>query len=138
MILHQWRYNAEISIGRIESSERSKMVIDSITNVMVDTVHEFLPRVHAGWKKSRHPQGIQSVFMAAKGLKATMNNEHGLRELLEMLRVQSRRWCIASEWLAYILCWDNTLSLSQRRILDYWESDPTLWESNHIQCSYCC
>jgi hypothetical protein len=76
------------------------MVIDSITNVMVDTVHEFLPRIHAGWKKSHHPQGVQTVFMAAKELKATKENEQGLRDLLEMLRLQSRRWYIASEWSA--------------------------------------
>jgi hypothetical protein len=81
------------------------MAIESITGITVETVREFLPRIYAGWFKLHHPQGAQSVFIAALALlhlPASQPEQTGLEELKDMMRIQSRRWHIAGRSLDLI------------------------------------
>ncbi|KAE8387435.1 hypothetical protein BDV23DRAFT_174674 [Aspergillus alliaceus] len=102
IVLHQWQYDrVSKSNHRLDSMQQSRMVLESMTTIMVDTVHEFLPRIYAGWPKSHHPQGTQSVFQAANVLLSllhTTTDRSALDELKEMLTLQSCRWRIASRY----------------------------------------
>ena len=100
MTLHQWQYHNSAAANRTQEMAQSKMAIESMTAIMVETVRDFLPRIYSGWKKSHHPQGIQSVFMAADALVDAQQigtNRECLEQLKEMLRVQSKRWRIAGK-----------------------------------------
>jgi hypothetical protein len=128
--LHQWQCDQQETLEHIQEMAQSRMAIESMTSIMVETVREFLPRIYAGWSKSRHPQGIQSVFTAALALihsQATRTDQTGLKELKEMLNIQSRRWQIAGKELTFQIIIRhqlnspklNMLKLSKKRKLVY-------------------
>lgn len=122
IVLHQWKMNISEVSKRIQERTQSWMAIESMTTVMVDTVHQFLPRIRTGWFKSHHPQGIHSVFMAASTLvhsTAIRTGPGGLAEMKEMLEVQSRRWHIAGNTHSLLspLTMARQLSLLQKNTL---------------------
>ncbi|PYH88312.1 hypothetical protein BO71DRAFT_143295 [Aspergillus ellipticus CBS 707.79] len=112
VVLHQWQYHNSLTFNCSDEADQSRMVTDSMTTIMVDTVHDFLPRIYAGWPKSHHPQGTQSVYQAALALlplQGLRKSKADLEELKEMLGLQSRRWAIAAKYLQML----NNSTLSQ-------------------------
>ena len=104
VIMHQWNRDRS-RVSQSETTSQSQMVIETMTTIMVDTIHDFLPRFNAGWPKSHHPQGTQSVYLAALALllkQGSPRSRADLGVLKEMLRVQSRRWAIAGK---YTILW---------------------------------
>ncbi|PWY96493.1 hypothetical protein BO94DRAFT_13350 [Aspergillus sclerotioniger CBS 115572] len=102
VILHQWHRESSRISPSFETTNQSQMVIESMTTIMVDTVHDFLPRIYAGWPKSHHPQGTQSVYLAALELLSKQESPRSRANLIslkEMLRLQSRRWGVAASHL---------------------------------------
>lgn len=97
-LLHFWYCRENPDDNHLAEFTKSTLALSSMTTMMIDTVREFLPHIHAGWTKSHHPQGIHPVFLAACQVRASGGADggpDGLRELKEMLHVQSRRWTLA-------------------------------------------
>ncbi|CRG88789.1 Photosystem I P700 chlorophyll a apoprotein A2 2 [Talaromyces islandicus] len=100
LLLHRWQYAHSERTHNDITLWQSKMAIESIITITVETVRDFLPRIYAGWFKSHHPQGVQSVFLAAISLLHLGSSDNtSIEELKEMMAIQSRRWNIAAEYV---------------------------------------
>ncbi|KAH8698402.1 hypothetical protein BGW36DRAFT_145370 [Talaromyces proteolyticus] len=105
LLLHQWCLDSSIFPAYTQEATESRMAIETMTRIMVETCREFLPKIYAGWSKSHHPHGTQLVFLAALQLRrshATTSGQGNLGILKEMLQIQSRRWHIAAKNLEEI------------------------------------
>ncbi|EED16149.1 conserved hypothetical protein [Talaromyces stipitatus ATCC 10500] len=94
-LLNWWQYEHSQKINNEAALLQSRMALESVIRITVETVSDFLPRIYAGWFN-----GVQCIFLAAvTAMQLDPTNSTRVEELKEMLGIQSLRWNSAAEYL---------------------------------------